>query len=147
MDLLNCLYAFIGSFGFSLVFRIHHNIRFSLIGATIGALGWATYLLSYSLNNMITQTFMAMVVVTFLAEVNARIHKAPATIFILVGCFPLVPGKYIYESMYYMVYGQPELFSSAISSTFLISGSIAFAILIVSSVFKMQKTIMLKLKK
>ena len=39
-SLIQCLAAFIGCFGFTFIFRIQKNIRFSIIGSLIGTLGW-----------------------------------------------------------------------------------------------------------
>ena len=93
---IQCLSAFIGCFGFTFIFRIQKNIRFSLTGSLIGALGWFIYLATASLNNIFLQSFIAMLCVSLLAECFARFFKAPATIFIVIGCFPLVPGSGIY---------------------------------------------------
>ena len=39
-------------------------------------------------------------------------HKAPVTIFLLPGIFPLVPGAGIYYTAYYFLQGEQELFAS-----------------------------------
>ena len=102
---IQCLSAFIGCFGFTFIFRIQKNIRFSLIGSFLGTLGWFVYLVFASLDNIFLQSFIAMLCVSLLSEIMARVFKAPATIFIIIGCFPLVPGSGIYYTMLYAVQG------------------------------------------
>lgn len=141
---IQCLSAFIGCFGFTFIFRIQKNIRFSLTGSLIGALGWFIYLTTASLNNIFLQSFIAMLCVSLLAECFARFFKAPATIFIVIGCFPLVPGSGIYYTMLYAVQGMNDLFMKSFLSTLGTSLSLALAILISSTVFQVYKRIKTK---
>ncbi|UTY38407.1 threonine/serine exporter family protein [Allocoprobacillus halotolerans] len=107
----------------------------------IGALGWFIYLISDSLNNIFLQSFIAMLCVSLLAEFFARFFKAPATIFIIIGCFPLVPGSGIYYTMLYAVQGMNDLFMESFLSTLGTSLSLALAILISSTTFQIYKRI------
>ena len=68
-----------------------------------------------------------------------RIYKAPATIFLIIGCFPLVPGRGIYQTMLYCTQGNSELFLDSFLNTLAISASLALAILIISTIFKVIK--------
>ena len=133
--------AFLGCFGFSFVFRISKNIHLSVLGSVVGAIGWNIYLSTSPLNNTFFQTFIAMLCVSILSEFLARIMKAPATIFIMIGFFPLVPGSGIYYTMLYAVQGQSTLFMESFINTIGISLSIAFAILLSSTVFHIYKRI------
>ena len=143
-ELIQCLAAFIGCFGFTFIFRIHKNIRFSFLGAVVGTIGWVIYLALRFTNSIFIQTFLAMLTVSIIAELLARIYKAPATIFIIVGCFPLVPGSGIYYTMFYAVQGMSEMFMQSFLSTLGISISIALAILISSTLFQIYKTLKTK---
>ena len=138
-SVIQCASAFFACIGFAFVFRIHHNLRFAIIGSLGGTFGWVVFLLFSFLNNDAIQSLLAMIFVALFAEIMARIYKAPATIFIIVGCFPLVPGKGIYESMLYCVQGNSTLFINSLIHTLAISGAIALAILIVSTIFKIIK--------
>ncbi|MEI3293505.1 MAG: threonine/serine exporter family protein [Thomasclavelia ramosa] len=70
------------------VFIIHP--RFAIIGSIGGALGWLVYLLASNFKSEISCYFLAMAFVALFSEISARIYKAPATIFLIIGCFPLV---------------------------------------------------------
>lgn len=85
-----------------------------------------------------------MLCVSLLSEIMARVFKAPATIFIIIGCFPLVPGSGIYYTMLYAVQGMNDLFMESFLSTLGISISLALAILISSTAFQVYKRIKTK---
>lgn len=138
---IQCLAAFVGCFGFTFIFRIHKNIHFGLIGAAVGTFGWIIYLQTDFLQNIFLQSFLSMLVVALLAEALARKLKAPATLFIIVGCFPLVPGSGIYDTMLYAVQGYQDLFMNSFLSTIGISISLALAILVSSTILQVYKRI------
>lgn len=138
---IQCLSAFIGCFGFSFIFRIHRNIRFAVMGSLIGTLGWVIYLATAFINNTFIQSFLAMLCVSIFSEAMARIYKAPATIFIMVGCFPLVPGSGIYYTMLYAVMGDDVLFMQNMLSTIGIAISLALAILLSSTMLQVYKRV------
>ena len=142
--IIQCLAAFAGCFGFSFIFRVHKHINHSILGSVTGTIGWLIYLaLSYTHNEFL-QSFVAMLFVALSAEILARICKAPATIFIMIGCFPLVPGSGIYQTMIYALGGQTSLFLDSLVSTFGIAMSLSFAILISSSLIRVSRRIRYK---
>ncbi len=140
-NIIQILMAFIGCFGFSFVFRISKNLDFSFMGSLVGAIGWSIYLSTSYLNNTFFQSFIAMLCVSIMSEALARIMKAPATIFIMIGFFPLVPGSGIYYTMLYAVQGQSDLFMQSFLNTIGISLSLALAILLSSTLFHIYKRV------
>lgn len=144
--IIECISAFLACLGFALIFRIHH-LKFAIISSIGGALGWLVYLLTTNINGEIFGYFLAMTFVAFFSEISARINKAPATIFLIIGCFPLVPGRGIYETMLYCTQGNVDLFLESFLNTLAISASLALAILIVSTMFKVIKKIKSHTKK
>ena len=134
-NVIAILAAFIGCLGSSFMFRISKNFEFSFIGSLVGAIGWSVYLSTSYLNNAFFQSFIAMLCVSVMSELLARIMKAPATIFIMIGFFPLVPGGGIYYTMLYAVQGHTDLFMESFINTIGISLSLAFAILLSSTLF------------
>ncbi|MCD7894015.1 MAG: threonine/serine exporter family protein [Erysipelotrichaceae bacterium] len=138
---IHCLAAFFGCLGFSFIFRVFKNMHFAFIGSGLGALGYFIYVCLDFTNNVYLQTFIGMLVVALLSEMFARILKAPATIFIVIGCFPLVPGSGIYNTMFYAVQGYDILFISSLLQTLGISMSIALGILISSTSLQVYKRI------
>lgn len=136
---IQCISAFLACLGFAFVFRIHYHLRFAILGSFVGVVAWILFVTTSFLQNDIMQTFLATIVIALLTEVIARIEKAPATIFLLVGCFPLVPGRGIYESMLHCVHGNYDAFVSSLVYTFSISMAIALGILVISTIFRIIK--------
>jgi len=140
-NIIQCLAAFLGCLGFAFVFRIHKNLRFAFIGSLGGMIGWIIYLLLENHLGIIITSLCAMTTVALYSEFMARIFKAPATIFIVVGCFPLVPGKGIYQTMLYLISNNRDMFIDSLLNTIGIALALATSILIVSTIFKVIKNI------
>lgn len=133
---LPLLYTFLACLGFAMTFNIHGT------GIWICALGsvlsWFTYLVSAPLlQSEITQSFAAAVVVTIYAEAMSRIRKCPSTGYLLVACFPLVPGGGIYYTMEHAINGEVSLFLASFLHTMGIAGALAVGVLLVSSLVRM----------
>lgn len=143
-EIIQCVAAFFGCIGFSFIFRVHKNIRFAIVGSFVGCLGWIIYLSLDFMNNIYIQNFISMLCVSLIAEMMARHYKAPATIFIIIGFFPLVPGNGIYNTMLYAVQGQSNLFMESLLTTLGISLSLALAILISSTTLQIYKAVKTK---
>ena len=139
--IIQCLVAFTGCLGFSFVFRIHKNPRFTLTGSIGGTIGWIVYLLLEKQAGTIISSLLAMMVVGLFSEIMARVYKAPATIFVIVGCFPLVSGKGIYQTMLYLISNNRDMFIDSLLNTVGIALALATALLIVSTIFKVIKNI------
>lgn len=139
MEFLNHLFfSFISTLGFTIMFNIPKNqiIRASIIGST----GWLIFhFYSTQSNSPIIAAFWGALAVGILGELLARIKKQPATIFIIPGIIPLVPGAGMYYTMYYLV--QNELVDAAKIGieTFMIALSIAIGIILATSVSKILK--------
>ncbi|RHM60585.1 MULTISPECIES: threonine/serine exporter family protein [Coprobacillaceae] len=146
-QIIQCLSAFFACIGFAFVFRIHHHPRFAIIGSLGGSLGWIIYLLTIQSYGDVLANLIAMSCVALYSEIMARLLKAPATIFIIIGCFPLVPGKGIYQTMLYLIQGNNDLFVSSLLNTIAIAFALALAILLVSTLFKVIKVIKTSAKK
>ncbi len=142
--ILPCLYSFLACLGFCIIFNIHGKIVF--YASFGGALGWFVFLLLNFAHHDLVQYFGARVVITLYSEIMARIHKAPATLYLITGLIPLVPGGGIYYTMEHFIEGDTSKFLSSFVHTFAIAGSLAFGILVVSSLMRMYQQLMLKMK-
>ncbi len=101
--ILQLFCAFIGSFSFALLFNVR---RGHLISASAGGLlAWAVYLLVQDLcpGSVFVASLVSSAVVTVYAEIMARVHKAPATVYLVAGFIPLFPGSSLYTTMRYAV--------------------------------------------
>lgn len=134
--LLNSFYCMIASMCFGFLFNIRgRNIIIASLG---GGVSWFMFLLAQSYNNTPTVSlFFAAVSVAIYSEIMARIFKAPVTVFVICGIIPLVPGNGMYYTMYEIINGSSQNAISWFTQTLLSAGSIAIAIVMVSSITKL----------
>ncbi len=136
---LPCLYAFVSSLAFAILFNIHGSGI--LICGAGGALGWLVYLLAApTFQSPILQSFFAALAISAYSELMSRIRKCPVTGYLLVAFFPLVPGGGIYFTMKYCMDGQTDLFISKGLETLGIAGALAVGVLLVSSAVRLVTT-------
>ena len=71
----------------------------------VGAVGWTIYIACTTLGGMTAPmaTLIATLPLAALSRFFAIRHKAPITVFLLTGIFPLVPGAGIYYTAYYFL--------------------------------------------
>lgn len=132
---LPCLYAFLCCFAFCFVFEVRQP-RFILSTCFTGAMSWLTYLLCAPLGSQFARFFLATIVVATLAELFARLYKAPATMFLIIGIIPLVPGGGIYYTMEALINGDMALFIQKGMETAACAAAIAVGSSLVSSVVR-----------
>lgn len=108
--------AAIGTMAFSLLFGVPK--KYYLYCGGIGAAGWLVYKVMLTAADMsnAAAVFIATVVIMLLSRYAAVLEKCPATVFMITGIFPLVPGAQIYWATYYLVTDQ---LSQAFDSGFL----------------------------
>ena len=86
---------------FALIF--HVPTRYYLRCGITGAAGWLVYLLFKPLWGVLPAIFLATFAVLCISRFSAVQLRCPATIFLIAGIFPLVPGLGIYQTAYAMV--------------------------------------------
>ena len=127
--------AFTGSIGFSILFNVKKDKI--LPAAAGGALGWGVYLLVGLFSGSdVLRYFIATMVLTFYAEIMARVKKTPVTIFLVPATIPLIPGGSLYRTMRYAVALDQEHFASQGLFTLLLAGAIAVGILSTMTIWK-----------
>lgn len=101
--------AFVGTTAFAVLFGVPRS-EYAICGL-IGAIGWTAYLIMVRAGG--AQAVIAVLTATFIICVLSRLsavwRKCPATIFLLCGIFPLVPGAGIFWCTYYVTTSQPGL--------------------------------------
>ena len=90
-----------------------------------GALGWIVYYILFQLNGNVVATF----ILTVFSRTMAVVRRNPATVYLLCGIFPLVPGAGIYYTAYYLITKESALFSAKGLETFEIALAIVFGII------------------
>lgn len=105
-----------------------------LYAGLTGGIGWMFYrCLNVSLGAPIA-TFIAVLVLTLLSRIFAILRKAPVTIFLVCGIFPLVPGVGIYYTSYHFIMGQAVQAGNYGTETVKIAIAIALGIMFILSI-------------
>lgn len=129
------LYSLISTFGFAILFNGPKNC---LIKASVcGMMGWIVNVLSENLLGSPTlSTFLGAITVGVMGEIFAKLFKKPATMFIIPGVIPLVPGAGMYYTMLSLITGEFNETARLGSETVFTAFLIAIAIIISSSLSK-----------
>ena len=129
--LLQILGAFISCVGFAIIFRTKKK-RLILSGLS-AALGWAACCIVQSqTESVFTIYFVGAAFVTLFSEIMARMTKAPATIYLVPGLLPMVPGGSLYYTTYALVVGNKADVAFYGIKTALAAIGIAFGLVVVS---------------
>lgn len=133
---VQCLYAFIGCLGFTIVFNIH--FPGGLLCMLGGGLSWLVYLLAMEFGSgELGAYFWSSLFASIYSESMARIRKCPAITYLVVSLFPMIPGAGVYYTMTYAVQGEMEKFADKGMFTAAIAMVMAVGILLGISVFRM----------
>ena len=92
-----------------------------------GAIGWIIYYILFSLDyGVIFSSAVATFFLSIIARSLAVVRRNPATVYLLTGIFPLVPGAGIFYTVYYLLLGDNQMFSTKGIETFEIAAAIVF---------------------
>ena len=134
--LMQCLACFVGSTGFCMLLNLHGSGMFlCIVGGIFSLLSYRLF--CYLGVSDLTAFFLAAAALSVYSEIMARVRKYPATSYLLVALFPLVPGADIYYTMDYAVRGNTDAFIRYGLHTGALAGTLAVGILLVSTAFRM----------
>ncbi|MCL2054827.1 MAG: threonine/serine exporter family protein [Oscillospiraceae bacterium] len=126
----------------SIAFGVQFNIKpRHLIGAAIGGFGCQLIFIITQATGAseIISCFTAALAITIYAEILARKLRVPVNMYLVVGIIPLVPGRYIYETMITLVDGDIDIFLRSFTDTIAIAGAIAMGVFSASSAVRLLK--------
>ena len=137
--------AFISAFGFGYLFEVPRRL---IVPSSLAAiLCWILYLIGCMFGfSGSWSALLASAAVYLMAYVQARIHKAPVSVFLIIGILPLVPGFKIYRTIYFMITGEGST-AEALADTLLMAGAIALGIFVADLINDMIKKIIKRNKK
>ena len=137
--------ATLATFGFSLVFNIRG--RNLLIASLCGTFSWAMYLVCDSFSHSVMMPyFVCGVSIALYSETAAYLFRAPATIYLMSGFIPSVPGSAIYRAMESCLFGDVTGFVEGLVNTLKIGGAIALGLILMSSFFRLFRGALQKIK-
>ncbi len=117
-------------------------------GGLNAVLAWlVAYLLGAAGMSVVAAIFFGSVALGAAAEALARLLRKPATIFIIPGFIPLVPGREAYTTMRWLVEGQHGDALAMGMQTLLTAGAIAFGIFVSITVYRLALTYMYNFRK
>ncbi len=98
-----CAAAFLGTISFALLYNV--PVRFYLACGVVGSSGWLIYSLMiwYTGVSAAFSTLIATAAIVLLCRWFAVLKTCPATVFVITGIFPLVPGAGIFWTSYQLV--------------------------------------------
>lgn len=134
--ILQGIYSFLCVVGFSVLFNIPRKL---IIPASLsGMVGWLIYYYFQSQSsNFIIPAFAGSIAVGIVGEFLAILKRHPATLFIIPGIIPFVPGYGIYYTMRHIV---DENFNAAMTTgaeSLFIAISIACGIVLATSFIRL----------
>lgn len=105
---LQVLVAFGATIAFAVIF--HAPRKELLFTGLTGGAGWLVYLLAQALGSgTVAASFFATLALAWLSRVFSFSRRAPVTVFLICGIFPLVPGAGIYYTGYNFFMGNDAL--------------------------------------
>ncbi len=128
--------AFLVGVGFSLLYNVRGKIFLPAIGGA--ALCWLVN--DWALgagHSAITGAFFGGLAVAIWSEIFSRISKAPVTVFLIIGIFPIVPGGGIYNTMQGIISGDYAVALAKGVETIGIALALSLGVLIVSTVVRL----------
>ena len=129
---VQCLVSLVGCVGFAILFNVHGwGLPLCAVG---GGFTWAVYLVAFDITgNLFVANFWATAFAAAYAEIMARIRKYPATSYLVVSLFPLLPGAGIYYTMGYALEGSISMAVHKGLETAAVAGVMAVGILVIST--------------
>lgn len=138
MLMLKVLAVFLISASIGILYRIPRNLL--VYASLVGVVAWLImYYTMISGATVVLADFLGSIAVGVMAELLSRVLRKPATIFIIPGFIPLVPGGDAYTTMLYMVKGQYVDGVAMGMQTMLTGGAIAFGIFVSATTFRLLK--------
>lgn len=114
----------ISTIGFAIIFRL--RVKHIPLAALDGLVACVVYFicLEFISDDLFIANMLASFATAGVAEICARIGKAPSTIFLLPGCIALVPGGSLYNAMRSLLIKDFNEFGAQLLTT----GKVAIAI-------------------
>lgn len=131
------LMVFIAPICFGIIFKLPKDALFS--SGVAGVLGWGAYdFILKAGGNEIFGSFLGVVMITIVAEISARLLKEPATVFIVSGIIPLVPGQQAYFTMLHLLEKNYQAGIESGIETILIAGAMSAGIIFVGVLMRLK---------
>lgn len=139
------MFAFLGTLGFTLIFNV--PLRHIPVASFVGGAGWVIYHIAVAGGcGVAVSCFLGACTVGLTSDIASRVCKEAATIFVIPGVLPLVPGAGTYYTMLAIINGNLEQAADKGIETLAMAGAIALGLLVVGSILQIIRGISNRLK-
>lgn len=126
------IFSGISTVGIAILFRSPKKTLF--FAGLVGTAAWGVFSISLNASaNIVISSFLAALTVGILGEFFARYKKNPATLYVVPGIVPLVPGAGMYYTMLNLIENDYSAAIAKGSETFFIAAAISMGIIVSSS--------------
>jgi len=139
------LFAFLGTLGFAFIFNV--PLRHIPIASFVGGAGWVIYQIAAAGGcGVAIACFLGACTVGLTSDIASRICKEAATIFVIPGVLPLVPGAGTYYTMLAIVNGNLDQAADKGIETLAMAGAIALGLLVMGTIIQISRGIAKRIK-
>ena len=132
--ILGFIFSYLSAVGFAMLFSCPK--RSIGLSSLAGALGFLVFMLVRDFYGGFFPVLVGSYLTGILGEIFARKCHMPAILFIVPGMINLVPGKGIYNTLFYFIDGQKSLALVTLFDTMAVASAISFGILLASVLSK-----------
>lgn len=123
----------IGSGGLTFVFGVEKKHAVSAIISSVLCCG-AYELTALCGGGIFLSAFIGTAVMAAYSDIMAHVLKVPATVMIIIGIIPLVPGARLYYTMLGLVQSDMELFSTNGRAALMLAAGVAIGVIAVTAI-------------
>lgn len=139
------IFAFLGTLGFALIFNV--PLRHLPVASLIGGAGWVVYHMAVDMGSGVAiACFFGACTVGLTSDIASRLCKEAATIFVIPGVLPLVPGAGTYYTMLAIINGNLEQAAAKGIETLAMAGAIALGLLVMGTIIQIARAITRKIQ-
>ena len=143
--LVEFIFAFLGTLGFTLIFNV--PLRHIPVASIVGGAGWVAYQIAESMGcGVAIACFFGACTVGLTSDIASKLCKEAATIFVIPGVLPLVPGAGTYYTMLAIVQGNLDQAAAKGIETLAMAGAIALGLLVMGTIIQIVRGVTKRFK-
>lgn len=130
--------SFVASAAFGIIFNVPRQTLLQC--GVVGTIGWIGYKCCLQLGvDVIPSTLIAVIAVTVISQLFAKLYKTPIIVFSVAGIIPLVPGGIAYDAMRNVVENNYDAAVQLGVMAFMLSGTIAIGLVLSEVVHQLMR--------
>lgn len=129
------IFAFLGTLGFTFIFNV--PLRHIPVASFVGGAGWVVFQIADAMGcGVAIACFFGACTVVLTSDIASKVCKEAATIFVIPGVLPLVPGAGTYYTMLAVIEGNLDQAAAKGIETLAMAGAIALGLLVMGTVMQ-----------